>query len=51
MSTWGYLKSDVQALPLECSKTYRVGRKLDSDLVLKARAPPWPVRRFLGCAR
>ena len=32
---WGYLKSDLQALPLELDRTYSIGRKLDSDLVLK----------------
>ena len=34
---WGYLKSELQALPLEPDHTYSVGRKLDSDLVLKVR--------------
>ena len=39
---WGYLKSELQALPLEPDRNYRIGRKLDCDLVLKAspRSPP-----------
>jgi len=36
---WGYLKSELQALPLEPDHNYSVGRKLDSDLVLKVRRP------------
>ena len=34
---WGYLKSELQALPLEPDHNYSIGRKLDSDLVLKVR--------------
>lgn len=39
---WGYLKSELQALPLEPDHNYSIGRKLDSDLVLKVSAahPP-----------
>ena len=40
---WGYLKSELQALPLEPDHTYSIGRKLDSDLVLKV--PPLPTNR------
>ena len=39
---WGYLKSELQALPLEPDHNYSVGRKLDSDLVLKVRRPCLP---------
>ena len=35
---WGYLTSDTQALPLESARTYTVGRRPDSDLVLKSRS-------------
>ena len=37
---WGYLKSELQALPLEPDHNYSIGRKLDSDLVLKVRRSP-----------
>ncbi|EOD18419.1 hypothetical protein EMIHUDRAFT_196672 [Emiliania huxleyi CCMP1516] len=33
---WGYLKSDTAALPLESGRCYTVGRRPDSDLVLKS---------------
>ena len=36
-NTWGYLRSDLQALPLEYGRSYRIGRKLDCDLALKVR--------------
>ena len=35
---WGYLRSDLQALPLTAGRTHRVGRKPDSDLVLRSRS-------------
>jgi hypothetical protein len=34
---WGYLRSDLQALPLVCGRTHLVGRKPECDLVLKVR--------------
>ena len=37
VTTWGYLKSDNDALPLEPGCSYRVGRKPDCQLVLKVR--------------
>ena len=36
--TWGYLRSDLQALPLTSGRVHRIGRKPDSDLVLKSRS-------------
>ena len=57
---WGYLKSELQALPLEPDHNYSVGRKLDSDLVLKVRrpclpppacSPPLPTPEPFACSR
>ena len=57
---WGYLKSELQALPLEPDHNYSVGRKLDSDLVLKVRRPclpppacsqPLPTPEPFACSR
>ena len=35
---FGYLRSNAYALPLERGGSYRVGRKLDCELVLKSRS-------------
>ena len=37
-AAWGYLRSDLQALPLVAGRTHRIGRKPDCDLSLKSRS-------------
>ena len=45
---WGYLRSELQALPLVPGRVHSVGRKPDCDLSLKVRLPLlcWRARRF-----
>ena len=38
LSCWGYLRNDLQALPLVAGRSHRVGRKPECDLVLKSRS-------------
>ena len=38
MATWGYLRNDMQALPLISGRTHRIGRRPDCDLSLKSRS-------------
>ena len=35
MHAWGYMRSEMQALPLVAGRVHRIGRKPDSDLCLK----------------
>ena len=37
MSAFGYLRSDLQAMPLLPGRAQRIGRKPECDLVLKVR--------------
>lgn len=37
-SAWGFLKNDLQALPLEAGRSYRIGRRPDSELTLQSRS-------------
>jgi pSer/pThr/pTyr-binding forkhead associated (FHA) protein len=37
---YGYLRSDLQALPLVAGRAHRIGRKPDLELVLRVRPPP-----------
>jgi pSer/pThr/pTyr-binding forkhead associated (FHA) protein len=37
-AAWGYLRSDLQALPLVAGRQHKIGRKPDCDLALKSRS-------------
>ena len=47
--SWGYLKSDAQAVPLEAGCTVTIGRSTDSNLVLKVCLLPSLVAQASLC--